>query len=343
MAIQNITSHEAAVRALMRSVSAGIGPAAQLYHMAHYHLGWRDEGLHEADAPAGKQVRPRLALLGARVVGGDAARAVPVAAALQLVHDFTLVHDDIQDRSDLRRGRRTVWTLWGEAQGINVGDAMFAMAHRALARSVAAGVPAEQVVTMLDDFDATVLRICEGQFLDLSFEERLDLDEREYLGMIERKTATLLAASLRLGALAGGGSPETVKTLGELGLALGMAFQIEDDVLGIWGDEAVTGKPAAADLYRRKKSLPVVYALAHADDDDRQQLRTLYAQQEIGAAEVSTMLGVLERCDARGYTERQAASYHQRTQHLMEDLDDCDVAALEELRSVAISLLGRTS
>jgi geranylgeranyl diphosphate synthase type I len=321
---------EALLRAAMqRPFPAHDARTEQFYQMMEYHLGWRDEQLRAVATDPGKLIRPRLCLLACQAVGGDLRQALPVAAALQLIHDFTLVHDDIQDRSDQRRGRPTVWRLWGEAQGINVGDGLFIISHMALERLVEAGVSARLALTIMREFDATVLRICEGQFLDLSFEDRLDLDETDYMAMIERKTAALIAAALQLGALAGGAD----------GQDLGLAFQIQDDVLGIWGDPQVTGKPFAADLFRRKKSLPVVYALAHAGAEDQAQLRAIYSKPIVDEHDLELLLDVLERAGARAYAEAEAARLHQDALAALDQTPGG--GALDELRALAQSLLGR--
>lgn len=329
----------AAMRAAFPSYDERLLP---LYGMVEYHLGWRDERLQPHDFGSGKLIRPRLCLLACRAIGGNPDRALPLAAAIQLVHDFTLVHDDIQDRSDLRRGRPTVWRLWGEAQGINAGDALFALSHLALARLSDAGVQHDVVLAVLRRFDETILRICEGQYLDLSFEERLDLSEADYLTMIERKTAVLLAAALELGALVGGGSAAAAEALRHYGLALGLAFQMQDDLLGIWGDPKRTGKPFAADLYRRKKSLPVIYALSHAQPDDQSLLRSLYSRDELGPDDVAALLEILDRFGARRYVEEAAVRYHADALAALDRVQDGNAEALAELRSLAQSLLGRS-
>jgi geranylgeranyl diphosphate synthase type I len=310
----------------------------QFYAMQQFPLGWRDEQLAPADVDPGKLIRPNLALLACRVAGGDPRQALPLAAGIQLLHDFTLVHDDIEDNSDLRRGRPTVWRLWGIAQGINTGDGLFAIAHLAVHRLVEGSVPAEVVLHVLRRFDQTILQICEGQFLDLRFEGDLTIGEDEYLAMIERKTAILLAAAAELGALVGGASREAAGAMFEFGRSLGLAFQVEDDVLGIWGDPEVTGKPFAADLYRRKLSLPIIYALRTAGRRD--DLAQIYAQPEPGDAGVRRALDILDASGARQYTAGVAASYHHQALATLDRVDG-DAAALSDLRALTTRLLGR--
>ncbi|HMP39070.1 MAG TPA: polyprenyl synthetase family protein, partial [Roseiflexaceae bacterium] len=179
---------------------------ARYYAMQEYHLGWRDEQLQPADSDPGKLIRPRLSLIACRAVGGDPIRALPLAAGIQLIHDFSLIHDDIEDDSATRRGRPTLWTIWGLAQGINAGDGMLVIAHLAIHRLSSNGIAPEVVLEILRRFDETILTICEGQYLDLLQEGDLTIDEAAYLAMIGRKTAALIAAAAGLGALVGGGS-----------------------------------------------------------------------------------------------------------------------------------------
>jgi geranylgeranyl diphosphate synthase type I len=311
---------------------------AQFYAMQQYQLGWRDERLAPADVDPGKLLRPQLTLLACRAAGGDPRQALPLAAGIQLIHDFSLIHDDIEDNSDLRRGRPTVWKLWGLAHGVNAGDGMFVVAHLALHRLSQAGVHPEVVLEVLRRFDQTILTICEGQFLDLSFEGDLQISEADYLTMISCKTAALAAAAAGLGAIVGGADAPTAQALFDFGQNLGLAFQVQDDVLGIWGDPAMTGKPAAADLYRRKLSLPIIHALRAAAESDA--LERLYSQAEISDCDAGQLLGILAEAGAREYTEGVATFYHRQALAAL-DAARGDTAALAELRALAERLVGR--
>jgi geranylgeranyl diphosphate synthase type I len=313
---------------------------AQFYAMQQYQLGWRNERLTPTSAAAGKLLRPYVVLLACRVAGGDPRRALPLAAGIQLVHDFSLIHDDIEDHSETRRGRPTVWKLWGLAQGINTGDGLLIVAHLALHRMVEAGVPAEVALEVIRRFDQTILTVCEGQFLDLSYEGNLSISEADYLSVISRKTAALVAAACGLGAIVGGADAATSTALFDFGQNLGLAFQIQDDVLGIWGDPAVTGKPAAADLYRHKLSLPLIHALRSAEE--RERLAQLYRQESTDEQDVAQILGILDQAGARGYTEGVAAFYHQQALAALASARGA-AQALDELRQMAEGLVGRTS
>src|SRR3954468_322453 len=333
------TETRISIQAAMRDAfPAAEARVERFYTMQQYQLGWRDEQLGPADVDPGKLLRPQLTLLACRAAGGDPQQALPLAAGIQLIHDFSLIHDDIEDNSDTRRGRSTVWKLWGLAQGINAGDGLFVIAHLALHRLSAAGVHAEVVLEVLRRFDQTILTICEGQFLDLSFEGDLRISEADYLDMIGRKTAALAAAAAGLGAIVGGADAATAQALFDFGQNLGLAFQVQDDVLGIWGDPAVTGKPAAADLYRRKLSLPVIHALRTAAQSDT--LAQLYSQDEISDNDVARLLDILAEAGARGYTEGVATFYHQQALAALKTAHG-DTAALAELSTLAERLVGR--
>lgn len=319
---------------------------SRFYAMQEYHLGWRNRELGPDDFDPGKLLRPQLVLLTCQAVGGDPQQALPLAAGIQLIHDFTLIHDDIEDNSDTRRGRITVWKEWGLAQGINTGDGMFVIAHLALHQMAEAGVPAALALAVLQRFDETILRVCEGQFLDLSYEGNLAISVDDYLAMIGRKTAALIDGAATMGALVGGADQATAATLGDFGRSLGLAFQIQDDLLGIWGDPELTGKPRAADLYRRKVSLPVVHALAHAAARD--ELAALYGGEgELGNADVTLALSILNSSGAQAATEALGAEHHTAALAALTALPPTDspiaTAARARLHALAVGLLGRKS
>lgn len=307
---------------MRRVMSPPAGQSDAFFGMMHYHLGWLDEHFAPAQASAGKRLRPLFTLLACRAAGGEPERALPAAAAVELVHNFSLVHDDIQDNSDTRRGRPTVWRLWGMPQAINAGDAMFVLARHALLRLSERGVSPPTVLNAVARLDRTCLTLCRGQYLDMDFEGRLDVRLADYLEMIEAKTAALLACAGYLGGLVATEDPARAETFWSLGRALGLAFQIQDDWLGIWGEERITGKPAADDLRRRKKSLPVVYALGRAAEDERAaRFRALYAQPHRAEETVSEAIALLEATGAKEYTEQQARHHAEAARAALQAVD----------------------
>jgi geranylgeranyl diphosphate synthase, type I len=224
--------------------------------VAGYHFGWWDADGRPTSGTAGKAIRPALALLAARAAGGDPRHALPAAVAVELVHNFSLVHDDVIDGDLTRRHRACAWSVFGTGAAILAGTALLALAFDVLAAS---GHPAAAAgIRMLD---AATLDLIEGQHADLAFEERTDVDVLECIEMARAKTAALLGCACALGAAFAPAGPAQVRLLRDFGERLGLAFQLADDLLGIWGEPAVTGKPVHADLRRRKKSLPVVAAL----------------------------------------------------------------------------------
>jgi geranylgeranyl diphosphate synthase type I len=310
------------------------------YGMMRYHLGWTDDRFRASSANTGKRLRPLLTLLTCQAAGGDPHNALPASAAVELIHNFSLIHDDIQDESDTRRGRDTVWALWGEAQAINAGDAMFTLAHLALQRLAERGLPFDRVAAAYLTLDQANLALCLGQHLDLDFESRLDVDTNAYMMMIRGKTAALLGSAGQLGALVASPDPGVAEHYRRLGEGLGLAFQIQDDVLGIWGRADVTGKPVADDVRRRKKSLPIVYVLGRQNDPDAERLRMLYEQTALSEEDVAEAVAILDSCQAKSYAE-ELARQHLDTALTQLEAAKPDPEADEALRELARFLIKR--
>ena len=299
---------EGELRAILRAPEAESAP---LYQMMHYHMGWLDERLEPAE-PRGKRLRPLLCLLVCEAMGGDWERALPGAAALELIHGFSLIHDDIEDNSETRRHTPTVWRLWGLAQGLNAGDAMWAAAKQATHRLLDRGCSPALVLMVARCLDDTCLELCTGQFQDLRFEEVETVTVAQYRQMIAGKTAALISASASVGALLAEANEADVWRCAAFGLDLGLAFQVIDDILGIWGDPVVTGKSAASDILERKKTLPIVYRLEREAERGRSDLRDLLASPELGDADVSRARALVERSGALEYARALAADHHRR-------------------------------
>jgi geranylgeranyl diphosphate synthase type I len=273
--------------------------------MLRYALGWEDEQGNPYHHPTGKRLRPLMLLLCAHAVHDEWQRALPAAAAVELLHNFSLIHDDIQDASPLRHRRPTVWKVWGIPNAINAGDAMFTLAYAALA-DLAATVSATDMVQIWQIFNHTNLELTRGQHLDMRFESQLSVSVDAYISMITGKSAALIATCARLGSFIAAGSADQAAHFAQFGLNLGIAFQIRDDILGIWGEEAVTGKSASTDIDSRKKSLPVLYALAQSH-----ALQAIYADRT-NDTDSSQIVRLLDEVGARDYALSQEARYYQQ-------------------------------
>ncbi len=255
----------------------------------------------------GKRLRPCLVLLACEAVGGRAGDALETAAALELLHTFTLIHDDIMDRDEFRRNVKTVHKLWGEPVAIIAGDALFAKVFEAVAANARRlGLPADRVVEIFDTVSKASFEICQGQALDMLFEGRKDIGEEEYLKMVSGKTGALIEASTKVGALLGKGKPEQVKALAEYGRLIGMAFQIHDDVLGVVGEQEKFGKPIGSDIREGKRTLIIVRALETASPKDRKTLTLTLGNRKASRAEIKTTIGVLKDTGAIDHAAKKA-------------------------------------
>jgi geranylgeranyl diphosphate synthase type I len=318
------------------------GHARPLYEMLTYHL-----GIDGTSGPRGKRMRPLLGLLAYESLTGDYRPALPGAAAVELGHNFSLVHDDIEDADRERRHRPTLWAIWGVPLAINAGDALFALSRLALYRLLEDGFSERRVLALMRVYDETCLALCEGQYLDISFEHQDDVSIDAYLEMIGKKTAALVGASVQAGAILATDDANVIEAYRRFGYDLGMAFQMADDVKGSFWPTTDSGKPEAGDVRRRKKTLPLVWALSHAADDDRARLRDLYARDEAGASgaeeplgdqAVAEVLAILERSGAREHALTEARRYRDLALGHVERLP-CPTERREELRSLVASVI----
>ena len=309
------------------------GREGQLFDMMRHHLGWEGGELTHG----GKYLRPTLALVTAEACGGKWEDALPAAVGLELLHNFSLIHDDIQDESTYRRNRPTVWSRWGASQAINAGDAMHALSQLVVLRMAEDGAPPQSVLHALKMLDETCLALCEGQTADMDFETRADVTVDDYKAMIGNKTAEAFRCALEIGGVFAGGSAEQVRLLGEAAFEMGIAFQIHDDVLDIWGGEII-GKETALDIRDGKKSLPVVYGLTQGDSPEAKRLRDLY-QSGFGPDAVGDIVALLESLSASEFCAAEAASHWAKGRALIESagLPDDGAAALIEIGDYLIN------
>lgn len=282
------------------------------YGQMQYHLGWVDTNLTPLANNPGKQLRPTLLLLAYEAAGawGLATtdndnylrRALPAAVAIELTHNFTLIHDDIEDGDAERRHRATLWKQWGIPQALNTGDGMFALSRLTLWGVLDEGVEGIVAARLGAALDRACLVLSEGQYLDISFEQRLDISVAMYIDMIQRKTGALMACAAEMGGLLGTQDSETVESLRRFGWAMGVAFQVRDDMLGVWATSAELGKTSAGDIYRRKKSLPILHALEHASPHEQSFLRDVYTQATLLTdTQVEQVLTIFRHTDTQAY------------------------------------------
>ena len=304
---------------------------APLHRIAAYHFGWSEADGRPAAGPSGKAIRPALVLAATQALGGDPAAAARAAAAVELVHNFTLLHDDVIDGDDTRRHRLTAWRVFGTTEAILAGDAMHSLALRLLAED---GHPAaREAVRRLAD---CVVELCAGQQADCAFEQRTDVSLAECLAMAEAKTGALLGCACAIGALYAGAGEEAAQAMDAFGREIGLAFQLIDDLIGIWGDPAVTGKPVGADLAARKKSLPVVAALA-AGGAEGAVLASLYGvDRPLTEEELARCARAVEAAGGRAWAqgescERMAAAIGHLAGAVPEPAAADDLLALAEL------------
>jgi geranylgeranyl diphosphate synthase type I len=302
----------------------------ELYGMVRYHLGL------DGEAPRGKRIRPLIGLLAYQSIAGDHVRALPGAAAVEMGHNFSLVHDDIEDHGRERRHRPALWTVAGVPQAINTGDALFTLSRMALHRLTEAGFEDARVLRLMRLYDETCLALCEGQFVDIWMSEHDEwLTVDAYFDMIGRKTAALIAGSAEAGAVLATDDESVIASYRRFGWSLGLAFQLNDDLLGIWGDAATTGKESS-DIATRKKTLPLIYARQEARGEDARRLAAILSRSDGDAAtsEVEEAMRILERVGAREYTRLRAQEHRDAALVEITSLGRIDGEAVERLEQI---------
>jgi len=286
------------------------------------------------DKSGGKRIRPLLLLLCAEGAGGNWEHAMPAAAAIELVHNFSLIHDDIEDKGEFRRGKRAVWVKWGLEKGLNAGDAMFTASFKSLA-NLDKYYENEIVQDSYRIFVDTCLELTFGQHLDIDFENRSEVLAEEYYEMINYKTAALIASSSRIGALLAGKEKTQQEIYMEFGRHLGIAFQIYDDWLGVWGDPEKTGKSASSDIVEGKKSLPIILGINASDE-----FRSLWSDRETRRSELKQQVELLTKAGVENEVLHQC-KIHTTDALAYLDKTDCTQEMKLILRELTSKLLIR--
>lgn len=317
----------------------------KLYDLMKYHLGWLDENLFPIEKYGGKKLRPTLCLLSYlassdrdnREASNDIGSILPAAIAIELIHNFSLIHDDIEDNSAFRRGRPTIWKLWGVPHAINVGDCMFSLVNLS-AIQIAEYFSEEETLNVLKILNSAVMELSKGQYLDMDFENRFDITTNDYLDMVSKKTAALISASTHIGALLATNDPQIIARFKNFGKKIGIAFQIRDDIIGIWSKK--TGKTKAEDIINKKKTLPIIYGLniPHAS----KELKEIYQKnkRKIKKSDVEIVLKILEDVNSLNYSQKIAEVYEKEA---IEELNKTGIKnnAMYELKTITEFLVKR--
>ena len=289
-----------------RELALAVPPAdsGPLAPVMQYHLGWVDQSGRPAASPSsqGKALRPTLCMFACDALEGNLSHAAPAAASLELIHNFSLIHDDIQDQDLERRHQATVWSIWGIPKALSAGDAMQSLGDLGVLGCCRPGVSPEITIQVSQILTESYLEMIEGQCLDLGFEARTDITAADYLRMIACKTGALIRSSLHIGALLAAGPSPAADAFARFGSYLGRAFQIRDDYLGIWGDQSTTGKSSDSDIRRRKKSFPVVFAFEKAGGSSREDLHRIYRQEDLDDSDVQRVMSILDEVGAADYS-----------------------------------------
>lgn len=309
-------------------------------HIAELQLTRTPQGLYDPVvyvlSMGGKRIRPVLMLMAYNLYQEDVSRIYGPATGIEVYHNYTLLHDDLMDRADRRRGKETVHKVWNDNTAILSGDAMLVLAYQYMAQC-----PVEHLKEVIDLFSLTALEICEGQQLDMDFEHRKDVKEEEYLEMIRLKTSVLLAASLKIGALLGGASRKDAERLYDFGVNMGVAFQLKDDLLDVYGDPAVFGKNIGGDILCNKKTYMLIKAFEHADGGQLERLNTWVDADSFDPAEkIAAVTALYNEIGIKELCEKKMAEYCERALESLAAVNVPDAKKVE-LKNLMTDLMYR--
>ncbi len=310
--------------------------------MISYHFGWVDQTFKSASFKRGKMFRPTINLLVFEALTGDYKEALPVAASIEMIHNFSLIHDDIEDNDFERRGRPTAWTIWGQPRAINAGDFLYSLAFKSLYQLDPHKFPPERIFAVLRLIVQACLELTQGQELDLRFESSPEISTDMYLDMIYKKTGALIKAAILSAAKLATADEDIIQNYHDFAHHIGLAFQIRDDILGIWGDTAKTGKSSANDLRRKKKTLPVIYTLDQASGQRKEKLRAYYSKPDpLSDEEIEFVRESLEWANAHHYAQNMADTYRENAFNALHKVDISNQAQ-SELETLAKFLVDRS-
>jgi geranylgeranyl diphosphate synthase type I len=290
-----------------------------LYLFSAYHMGWVDENFQPlSEFKGGKRLRPLFCVLINQAFGGSLEDALNLGSSLEFLHNFSLVHDDIQDGDEKRHNRWTVWRLWGIPQAINVGDSLFNLCFQVLTQISS---PLLQSIS-LKEITKTIQEIIEGQYLDISFETRNEISIKEYMIMIEKKTASLFGTTFFLGSFSANYKEELSRKFYDIGKNFGIFFQIADDIIGIWGDPKKTGKNPLGDIWRKKKTYPIIYTFQESSIKERQRFIEIWNRKNLIESDVTYILELLEKKRAKEAAVNTAEKFFEKGYNALEEYKD---------------------
>jgi geranylgeranyl diphosphate synthase type I len=275
-----------------------------LYDLLRYHMGWSSQQGEALDSPPRLHFQSMLTLVCCQAISGDFSAALPAAAGIEFVHNYTLVHGDVQSNRAVSDDRPSVWWVWGPAQAINVGDGLHALGRNTIMRLAQRGIPPERVLPAVTSLDKACLALCEGQYMDLEFQDQLMVTSADYHNMIGRKTGALAGCATELGAIAAGADNDVCAAFQKMGHGLGMAWQISLDIADLWGrgDDGMT----SSNMLNKKKSLPLIHALESSPLSDKRALGNIYMKRGLQPEDVSQVMGILNQTGARPFAEARA-------------------------------------
>ena len=302
MPISQFEPHLNALEAEMKDVFAS--REGFLYDLLRYHMGWTDQQGTPQDSPPRLHFQSMLTMVCCQALSGDYSDSLPAAAGIEFVHNYTLVHGDVQSNRAVSEDRPSVWWVWGPAQAINVGDGLHALGRNTIMRLAQRGIPPERVLPAVTSLDKACLALCEGQYMDLEFQEKLMVTSADYHDMIGRKTGALTGCATELGAIAAGADDNVRAAYQKMGQGLGMAWQISLDIADLWGrrDDGMT----SSNMLNKKKSLPLIYALENSPLADKRALGNVYMKRVLQPEDVSQVIGILDQAGARQFAESRA-------------------------------------
>ena len=336
MALPFLQKYDEALEKELREVVGS--PSGPLYDMLSYQLAWRDEEGELAAPPAGvSRLHASLCLLTCEGLSGKFEPALPVAAGVELIYNQSLVHEDVQVAHPQRNRRSTVWWLWGPGQAINAGDGLHALGRLAMMGLKDQGQPLDKIIEALGVLDEACIRMCEGQHMDLVFQERLDISLDSYLEMARAKTGALMSAAAELGALVATDSSEYRDSCRQVGMDLGIARQIQDDVLDLWGSADLN--QGIDNVLSKKKGFPIAYALQQGEVHQKRQLGSLYLKRVLDRSDVAQLVELLDQLQARQHAQEQVEMFRQRAMDRLDQVEMSDWAksAFEEMGRLLVS------